>query len=220
MYLETQYQAVEIDFDEILNQSFEEMQNFEYFDTSEESDTDYDSEETEEFDSDEDCHYWRQFDQAATQLDINNNCTDIHMYRLQKESEADEEILKGFMQKVLNLFNFDTLLWIKEALDSRKIANIFEIWTTDENVPATIEKDRQFYLNSIQNIKYGILNTFVFKYQSKIDVLNNTEDLEFILSQYLEFQEKRDEPLANLYKLVKNLPAEFIKSREIDVEGN
>jgi hypothetical protein len=137
---------------------------------------------------------------------------DIFIDRLKKRSEKDERILKDYMRNVMKQFSFETILWIKEALDSRKIANVFEIWTKKEKLSAAVEKDRQEYMNSIEVGLHAVLTTYIFRYQSKIEGLKVADDLKFIHNKYMTFHQSRDKSLPNLYKIIKNLQSDFIKS--------
>jgi len=137
---------------------------------------------------------------------------DIFVDRLQEELEDDEKVLKSSMRNVLRMFNFETLLWIQKALESRKIANVFEIFNKRETLPAAVEKDRQFFMNSIKNIKSTVLPVFIFKYRSKIEGEQVSDDLKFVHNKYMKFLISEGESLSNLYKMIKNLKSEFIQN--------
>jgi len=136
---------------------------------------------------------------------------DIFMDRLQEDLEDDEKVLKSSMRNVLRMFNFETLLWIQKALESRKIGNIYEIFSNCETLAAPVEKDRQFFMNSIKNIKFAVLTAFIFKYRSKIEGEEVSDDLKFVHNKYMKFHTSKNESLPNLYKMIKNLQSEFVQ---------
>jgi hypothetical protein len=138
---------------------------------------------------------------------------DIFMKHLQSELEDDENVLMGSMKDVLRRFNFETLLWIQNALKTRKFANIFEIFNNCEALPAVIEKDRQIYMDSIENIKFAVLTVYICKYRSKIDGMEAADDLKFVHNKYMHFQISKcnSNALSDLYKIIKNLKNEFIQ---------
>jgi hypothetical protein len=137
---------------------------------------------------------------------------DIFMDRLQSELENDENVLLDSMKNVLRRFNFETLLWIQNALKTRKIANIFEIFNNREALPVAIEQDRKLYLKNIKNIIVAFLTLSIFKYRSKVAALDVADDMKFVHNKYVMFKNSKSESLSDLYKMINNLKSEFIQS--------